>query len=97
MPVQVDGDHIGDEVEAVFGVEPRALNVVVVALPAAALPGDSALADPVPADSAPSSVSVRSVPVIAAPPSQSHGFVDHLVPFAEREPDELLPRPAGSS
>jgi len=28
VPVQVDGDHIGDEVEAVFGVEPRALTVV---------------------------------------------------------------------
>ncbi len=28
VPVQVDGDHIGDEVEAVFGVDHRALTVV---------------------------------------------------------------------
>lgn len=28
IPIQVDGDHIGDETEAVFGVSPRALTVV---------------------------------------------------------------------
>ena len=28
IPVQVDGDHIGDEVEARFAVEPEALRIV---------------------------------------------------------------------
>jgi diacylglycerol kinase family enzyme len=28
VPLQVDGDHIGDVTEAVFGIEPGALRVV---------------------------------------------------------------------